>query len=129
MIALSDPGAARLALMGLAASAEFTALDAPLQAALLAAAAEVSVVDAVCKAAELMFARAADLGPLALGLGAGLAALALTNGWTGPAGGTSARMAGLMSALRREAGDAHPTDGAWPAPTEDPTPLEQYLAS
>lgn len=128
MIALSDPGAARLALMGLAASAEFAALDADLRAALLAAAGEVSIVDAVCKSAELMFARAADLGPLTLGLGAGLAGLALTHGWTGPAGGGSDRMAGLMSALRRDAGDAHPTGGAWPDQAADPAPLAQYLA-
>lgn len=122
---LQDITAARAALTGLAATAEFAALSVDTQAALLAAASEVSVVDAVCHAAELIYARQAEAGPLLLGLGAGLTALATMNGWHGLA--IAGRGVGVMSALRREAGDAHPALGTWPDPSEDPAPLAQYL--
>lgn len=127
MIELQDITAARSALTGLAATAEFAALTLDSQAALLAAASEVSVVDAVCHAAELIYARQAECGTLLLGLGAGLAALATVNGWHGLA--LDGRGVGMMSALRREAGEAHPTDGAWPDPAEDPEPLARYLSA
>lgn len=126
MIELQDVTAARAALTGVAALAEFAALPVDTQAALLAAASEVSVVDAVCHAAELIYARLDEAGPLLLGLGAGLAALAAVNGWHGLA--IAGRGVGMMAALRREAGEAHPTLGTWPDPSEDPAPLAQYLA-
>ena len=127
MIALQDITSARAALTGLAATDDFAVLPLDLRAALLAVASEVSVVDAVCKSAELIYARRAEAGPLLLGLGAGLAAFAAMNGWHGLA--IAGRGAGMMSALRREAGEAHPTLGTWPDPSEDPAPLAQYLAA
>lgn len=126
MIVLQDVVAARAALTGLGASADFAALAPATKAALLETASEVSVVDAVCKSAELIYARTAEFGPLLLGLGAGLTALGAMNGWHGLA--LNERGVGMMSALRREAGDDHPTGGTWPDPAEDPAPLAQYLA-
>ena len=125
MIALQDVTAARAALTGLAATEAFAELSLDLRAALLAAASEVSAVDAVCKSAELIYARRAEAGVLLLGLGAGLAAFAAMNGWHGLA--IEGRGAGMMSALRRDAGEPHPTLGTWPDPSDDPAPLAEYL--
>jgi hypothetical protein len=124
VIALEDASAARAALTGLAATADFASLGVDLQAQLLEVASEVSIVRAACHAAELIFARSSEVGPLLQGLGAGLASLGAANAWHGLA--VDGRGAAIMNALRRDAGEAHPTGGAWPDPAEDPAPLAQY---
>lgn len=125
MLVITDPMAARALLSGLAATASFAALPLDTRARLLEAASAVSIVDAVCATTELMYARKGELDAWLLGAGAGLAAFATLNAWYGLA--QDARGAGIMAAMRRDAGEAHPTAGTWPDPSEDPAPLAQYL--
>lgn len=125
MISVADPVAARALLTGLAATAGFPALPLATRAALLEAASAVSVVDAVCRSVELMFARRAELDGFLLQAAAGLAAFATLNAWHGLAEG--GRGAGIMAALRRDAGEPHPTGGAWPDPSRDPAPLAEFV--
>ena len=127
MIIISDNGQARAWLNGLGGLAAVQALDAGLQAALAAPAAEVSIVDAVCRSGEFIYARRADLPADVLALGAGLIAFATTWSWHGLT--LDGRGLGLMSALRRDAGEPHPTGGAWPDPSEDPAPLPEFAAA
>lgn len=126
MLVVSDPVAARALLTGLAATPGFPALSLSTRAALIEAASAVSVVDAVCRSVELMFARRGELDGFLLQAAAGLAAFATAHAWHGL--GEGGRGAGIMAALRRAAGEPHPTGGSWPDESQDPAPLAEFAA-
>lgn len=99
-------------------------LPEDIKAALLKVASEISPVSAIVGCAELIFARRAELDADTLAIASGLASFATENGWHGLA--SDDRGVGLVSALRRDAGDK-PISRSWPKEADDPAPLERFV--